>query len=111
MFHGIQALSQPLRRLLRLWLSHYRVCARNPGARVEFPVQWSVDDFDAVRLGQGVSGGMFSEIFVRRRSRHTPVAGELVVDEGAIVGTRANLRAEGVSSASGPTVCSHITSP
>lgn len=95
MIHDIQVLSQPLRRLLRLWLSHYRVCARNPGVRVEFPVQWSVDDFDAVQLGKGVAVGMFSEVFVRRHSRHTPVAGELVVEEGAIVGTRANLRAEG----------------
>jgi len=38
---------------------------------------------------------MFSEVFVRRRSPRTPVAGELVVDEGSIVGTWANLRAEG----------------
>jgi len=95
MLRHLNILSQPPRRLLRLWLSHWRVAARNPGVHLEFPIQWSVDDFAAVRLGPGVSIGVFSEIFVRRRSPHTPVAGELVVGERSVVGAQANLRAEG----------------
>ncbi len=95
MLRLLDILTQPPRRLLRLWLSHWRVAARNPGARLEFPIQWTVDDFAAVRLAPGVSIGVFSEIFVRRRSPHTPVAGELVVGENAVVGAHANLRAEG----------------
>ncbi len=95
MWRHLNLLSQPPRRLLRLWWSHYRAAARNPGVRLEFPIQWMVDDWEAVRLERGVSVGVFSEIFVRRRSPHTPVAGALHVGEGAVIGAHANLRAEG----------------
>lgn len=95
MLRFLDILSQPPRRLLRLWLSHIRMARRNPGARLEFPIQWTVDDLSAVHLASGVSVGVFSEIFVRRRSPHTPVEGELVIGENSVVGAHANLRAEG----------------
>lgn len=102
MLRFLDILTQPPRRWLRWWIAHVRVAARNPGARLEFPIQWTVDDFDAIRLAPGVSIGVFSEIVVRRRSPHTPVAGELVMGENAVVGAHANLRAEGGRLVIGP---------
>jgi len=95
MLRHLQLLIQPPRRLLRLWRSHYRLLVRNPGAILEFPIQWTVDDLGAVKLGNRAQVGAFSEVFVRRRSPQTPVAGEFVVGEGAVIGAQANIRAEG----------------
>lgn len=95
MIRHLSILIQPPRRLLSLWLAHYRVLRRNPGAAIQFPVQWTVDDFAAVHLAPGSLIGVFSDIFVRRRSPHTPVSGELEVGACAVVGSQANLRAEG----------------
>ena len=102
MLRHLAWLSQPPRRMLRLWWSHYRLLARNPGAILEFPIQWTVDDLSAITLGPRSLVGAFSEIFVRRRSPQTPVAGELVVGERAVIGAQANVRAEGGRIVIGP---------
>ena len=102
MLRHLALLSQPPRRLFRLWWSHYRLLVRNPGAILEFPIQWTVDDLAAVTLGRRALVGAFSEIFVRRRSPQTPVPGEFVVGEGAVIGAQANVRAEGGRIVIGP---------
>ena len=76
---------------------HYRVLYRNPTLACDPSVIWdySWNAPDSIQLGRNVSVRAFCEIVVYRRTRHSRVEGKLMVGDGAVISTGANIRAAG----------------
>jgi acetyltransferase-like isoleucine patch superfamily enzyme len=83
-------------RLVREVLAH-RIRVHNPTLHCHDTVIWDYvfRDFDAIELGKNISIGAHAEILVYKRSPRSSVEGRLIVGDGAIIGTGANIRAAG----------------
>lgn len=90
-WHWTKGLALPLIRSLAL----ARLRASNPTLRVESPSIFRWDDLSALKLGEGVHIGAFSEIVVFRAHPLSKTSGGLHVGHRAVIGTGANIRAAG----------------
>lgn len=72
-----------------------RLNAKYPTANIETPNTIRFDDIDAIKLGENVSIGPYSEIVVYAASSYTPIAGRLEIGDFVVIGKGANIRAAG----------------
>ena len=84
------------RRVVQEVLSH-RIRTRHPTLSCHPTAIWDYpyDEIDALEIGRGVHVFAFTEILVYPVSKHSAVRGGLVLGDGAIIATGANLRAAG----------------
>lgn len=80
---------------LRHWSSHYQVMLRHPTALVSFPIVFQYDDISAIKLGDYVVIGPFSEIVVEVKSPFSSISGKLTLENHVAIGAHANIRATG----------------
>jgi len=83
------------KNLFTYWLSHQQILYHNPGLVMCFPVALYYDDIVAIKIGSGVLIGAFSEIVVRAKSPYSNIPGQLIIEEGTVIGSHANIRATG----------------
>lgn len=92
-------------------IMHYRVLYRNPTLDCDPSVIWdySFNAPDSIQLGRNVSIRAFCEIVVYQRTRLTSVEGKLIVGDGAVISTGANIRAAGgcISIGAGTAISQH----
>jgi acetyltransferase-like isoleucine patch superfamily enzyme len=60
-----------------------------------FPVALQYDDINAIKIGSKVLVGAFAEIVVQAKSPYSTVPGQLIIEEGSVIGSHANIRATG----------------
>lgn len=77
------------------WLKNVYLQSRNPEMTMHFPIIWSYDNYDAIKIGAGVFIGAFSEITVVENSPNSKITGRLIIEERAVIGAAANIRAAG----------------
>ena len=65
---------------LRHWSRHYQVMLRHPTALVSFPIVFQYDDISAIKLGNKVIIGPFSEIVVYQKSSYSGISGKLTLE-------------------------------
>lgn len=92
---------QRFRRLVRgpkslidYWMKHQQILYHNPDLVMYFPVALQYDDIKAIKIGK-VLIGAFSEICVMAKSSYSDIPGELIIEDNAIIGSQANIRATG----------------
>lgn len=83
-------------RLTRHILAH-RVLARHPSLECDPTAIWDYGyrDIDQIVLGAGVIVRAFTEIIVYKRVPYSRIEGKLVLGDGVVLSTGANLRAAG----------------
>ena len=74
-----------------------RILARHPTLVCDPTAIWDYGyrDIGAIEIGANVSVGAFAEIVVQARSAHSSVPGRLILADGAVIGSGANIRAAG----------------
>lgn len=79
------------------WLLGHRIRARHPSLRCDPTAIWDYGfhDLDAIEIGQNVVVHPFAEIVVYRDSPRSRIQGKLILEEGAVVGSGAMIRAAG----------------
>ena len=94
--HMAAVWSNVRQRLVHYLLSH-RIRARNPTLICDPTVIWDypVRRPDAIEIGIGVSVMPHAEIVVLPETRHSTREGRLILGDGAVIGTGANIRAAG----------------
>jgi len=80
---------------LMRWLKCLTVQYHNPGLILTFPVALQYDDINAIKIGSKVLIGAFSEIVVQAKSPYSNIFGQLIIEEGTVIGSHANIRATG----------------
>jgi acetyltransferase-like isoleucine patch superfamily enzyme len=80
---------------LRRWLKCLTVQYHNPGLILTFPVALQYDDINAIKIGSKVLIGAFAEIVVQAKSPYSKIPGQLIIEEGTVIGSHANIRATG----------------
>jgi acetyltransferase-like isoleucine patch superfamily enzyme len=102
-FFGLEkwTIIQRLRRLARgpknlidYWMGHQQILYHNPDLVMYFPVSLQYDDIKAIKIGK-VLIGAFSEICVMAKSSYSDIPGQLIIEDNAIIGSHANIRATG----------------
>lgn len=81
-------------------LGYYRLAklrSRHPTLVFEMPIKIKFDRLDALRLGENISIGAFSEIVVYESTSFSPIKGALEIGDKVIIGSGANIRAAGGS--------------
>ncbi|MCP2728633.1 acyltransferase [Limnofasciculus baicalensis] len=79
----------------RRWRKGLSIQYHNPGLILNFPVTWLYDEIDAIQIGSEVLIGSFSEIVVLSKSPYSKIPGGLIIEDRAIIGSHANIRAAG----------------
>jgi acetyltransferase-like isoleucine patch superfamily enzyme len=82
------------KNLLDYWIRHQQILYHNPDLVMYFPVSLQYDDIKAIKIGK-VLVGAFSEICVTSKSSYSNIPGQLIIEDNAIIGSHANLRATG----------------
>jgi len=80
---------------LMRWLKCLTAQYHNPGLILTFPVALQYDDINAIKIGSKVLIGAFSEIVVQAKSPYSNISGQLIIEEGTVIGSHANIRATG----------------
>ncbi len=83
------------KNLFTYWISHQQILYHNPGLVMCFPIALYYDDIAAIKIGSEVLIGAFSEIVVRAKSPYSNIPGQLIIEEGTVIGSHANIRATG----------------
>ena len=83
--------------LLTYWLRHQQVQYHNPDMVMCFPVALQYDDINSIKISPKVLIGAFSEILVLAKSPYSNTSGQLIIEDGTIIGSHANIRAAGGS--------------
>jgi len=79
-------------------LVYYRLAklrSRYPTLVFEMPIKIKFDQPNALRLGENISIGAFSEIVVLESTTYSPIKGALDIGDRVIIGRGANIRAAG----------------
>lgn len=80
---------------LRHWFRHCQVVYHHPNALISFPIVFRYDNISAIKLGDNVVIGSFSEIVVETKSPFSNVPGQLTIGNRVAIGSHANIRAAG----------------
>ena len=95
MIHWLRTLTFAPKEIFLAWARHYEVQYHNPGMYIYFPCSLRYDDIKAIKIGEQVGIGSFSEIVVFASSSYSKVVGKLMIGERTIIGSHANIRAAG----------------
>lgn len=81
----------------RRFVLRHRICVRNPTLRSDPTALWDYPFRrpDAIEVGENVTVGAYCEIVVYPTTRHSSIAGRLILGHGAVLATGANIRAAG----------------
>lgn len=77
------------------WFRCQQIQYHNPSLNLNFPVGWIYDEIEAINIGFQVSIGAFSEIIIQARSPYSNIPGRLTIEDFAVIGSHANIRAAG----------------
>jgi acetyltransferase-like isoleucine patch superfamily enzyme len=91
----LRSLGRGPKTLLTYWLRHQQVLYHNPDIVMYFPVALQYDDINAIQIGSKVLIGAFAEIVVQAKSPYSKIPGQLIIEEGTVIGSHANIRATG----------------
>ncbi|HEY9249757.1 MAG TPA: DapH/DapD/GlmU-related protein [Rariglobus sp.] len=94
---NLAALRRVFSKQIRQVLHEEKISRDYPQVHIEWPVNFVVDDFSALKLGPDCFIGSYSEIVVLRQAAQSPVPGSLTVEAGVRFGMGANIRAAGGS--------------
>lgn len=95
MLKRLRMLVRGPKNLITYWLRHQEVLYCNPDMVMYFPVALQYDDINAIKISPRVLIGAFSEILVLAKSPYSSISGQLIIEDGAIIGSHANIRAAG----------------
>ena len=97
MLKQLKMLVRGPKSLLTYWLRHQQVQYHNPDMVMCFPVALQYDDINSIKISPKVLIGAFSEILVLAKSPYSNTSGQLIIEDGTIIGSHANIRAAGGS--------------
>lgn len=80
---------------LSLKFHYLKVLFNFPKISIAWPVNFIYDDMKALKIGQQVSIGIFSEVIVLEKTEYSNILGELIIEDRVVIGSHANVRAAG----------------
>lgn len=95
LLYCLKVLIGGVKEYITLWHKCKYVEYHNNGISMRFPVIWTYDNIDAIKIGLHASIGAFSEIIVLSESPYSKAPGRLTIEERAVIGSHANIRAAG----------------
>jgi len=95
MLKRLRSLGRGPKSLITYWLRHQQLLYHHPDLVMYFPVALQYDDINAIKIGSKVLIGAFAEIVVQAKSPYSKIPGQLIIEEGTVIGSHANIRATG----------------
>lgn len=94
-FHGLHNFAASWLDVLRVQAHIFLAQLHHPTLKIQRPGVWRFDTHLAIKLGQDVVIGPYTEIVVYSRTRNSRVAGGLVCGDRVFIGAGSNIRAAG----------------
>lgn len=94
-FNLIKIFTREFFKRIAIFLRYLKVLMNFCGVDITWPVNILFDDISALKIGNDVTIGAFSEIVVLKKTEKSEVKGELIIGNRAVIGSHANIRAAG----------------